>query len=419
MYFHRKNQKVLSYMVSLSILFPKGIGTPILGNVLDVNKILILSSFLIVLKINRSLIISKYTFSIFLFILAILLQSYTWHNFSQYIFLLFYILFYFSAYFVGKSILFDKNAMLYFGNIFSRVYIITTAFSLSDYYFKFLPLKELRPFGEEFELLKSRGEILGQKIDYYMGFDFNLHYFVYDRAFLFSLIFIILIMLKDHINDRKLYNLFLVTISFVMLEILLSQARFTTFFCGLLYVYVLIKSWRNKITISILSIISIMSIIFINKIFYYLSGVISLFTLIGIKNINFNYVLLTDKRYVAISNFLTEIKNGQFNIFSSEGPLFFNFTKTVHAAPADYWDDVSVIFTSTVEFGFIPVLIILLSSLSLFFKKNTSGKCLVLFICMITFFTVPAFTPKFYYYYFLIIGGIVASRKLYMRNKII
>ena len=417
--FPKEYQKIIGYLVSLSILFPKGIGIAIGNNVLDVNKILILISVLFAIKINKSLIINKYTLFIILFIFLIFLQSYSWHDSTQYIFLIFYILFYFSSYFVGKSILTSKDSILNFAAILSKLYLFFTPVAMLDYFFRFMPLALLRPHNEGFSIMKNRGEIGGVKLDYYMGFDFNLHYFTFDRAVLFSLLFLILILFKSSIKNKKLITLFLVVISIVMVEIILSQARFTTLFCAVLYLFVLFKYWRKKIVIFAIATIGLGIILSINRVLYYIAGVISLFNLIGLSNTKYSslkFVLETDKRYEAITNFFTKFIGGEFNFLSAQGPLFFNFQKEIMGVPADNWDDVTAILNSILEFGFIPWLLIVSVCIHLFWKnKSRVGKNLFLLILMTMFFTIPTFSPRFYYYFFFLLGGIVANKKSTVR----
>ena len=416
----KKHKKVVAYLVALSILFPKGIGIPIVNNVLDLNKIFILFSFFLVIRINKSMTINKYTLAIILFIFLVFLQSYSWPSYLQYFFFIYYIIFYFSAYFVGKSILIGENAVLRFATILSKLYLFFTPLAMLDYYLKFLPLTILRPFGEDFNVMKSRGEFGGITLDYYMGFDFNLHYFVFDRAVMFSLLFILLIFYQSWIKDQKLIKLFLVTITLLMIEIVLSQARFSTLFCGIFYLLVLFK-YRRKITVIIILVTLLLGlIIFIKRIFYYVEGVLSLFTLIGVRNVEYGFktLLALDKRYEAITTLFDKLSVGEVNLLSSKGPLFFNFHNKILGVKADNWDDVTPILNSILEFGFLPWLFLLSIFVNLLWaNKSHLGKKLILLVFMVSFFTIPSFSPKFYYYFFFIFGGIVASKNLSLRYK--
>jgi hypothetical protein len=99
--------------------------------------------------------------------------------------------------------------------------------------------------------------------------------------------------------------------------------------------------------------------ILIQRILYYVAGVMSLLNLIGLNSdyVSFNYILETDKRYVAITSFFTRFLGGEFNFLSAKGTLFFNFHEKIMGVKADNWDDVTILLGSILEFGFIQLVV--------------------------------------------------------------
>ena len=85
----------------------------------------------------------------------------------------------------------------------------------------------------------------------------------------------------------------------------------------------------------------------------------SLLNLIGLNSdyVSFNYILETDKRYVAITSFFTRFLGGEFNFLSAKGTLFFNFHEKIMGVKADNWDDVTILLGSILEFGFIQLVV--------------------------------------------------------------
>lgn len=355
-------------LLLLILFFPRGIGANIFGSVIDVNEILHLLFLLLILKqISLDSFDEKLLFfSLFLPLLFVFATSNYTQAFINY-FLNF--LLYFTAFFLGKTFVnqktFSVDTKPFFYNI-AIMNLLVLMVGLMNHYFDLVSLDSYRAYDES--ILEVTGGLTrmmtGFETDNYAfrGVYMASNIYAFFQTTIFSLLTAYFVLNEREINNQQKF-IFLASIYFSLLGVVLSQSRGAFFICILvLFICSYIKFIKNNrkvrlslydplITISLLFLIS--TLYFYETIAFYITNLSTLLNYLGISGLGdvviFSDVTLT-KRYQAlffIDNILLE--NPYVLIFG----LGIGFWKYSDEVQLNFFADTPMFISSFFEVGFV------------------------------------------------------------------
>ncbi len=404
------------WFIILSIVFPKGIGFSVLGNNVDVNKILILLSALLTADAVRrnSFRIDKYSLGLLFIICTCLIFSVFWLSGVQYLIFAYYVLMYVSAFWVADFLFKDSEIFVTFTNNLALALIVSGVCALLDHYFKVIPFELFRPENESFIWEYNRGVAVGSvQMVMYKGWDSASAWFSVDRfVWLSWTVFAYRYCVKEKTSGLKAGVLMAASLLGVI-EIVLSQARVLGFVALLLLMLLLVVSltriskWGHPVGIIVLSFLIVST--FSNYVVYFLSNIYSVFDFYRIEAFEsaLSYSFEVDKRGQAINAIIND--SGVSTFCLPLGPLFSSFTNSFLSVPSQYFDNVSAVVTSVFEFGLIPWIMMALFIIhAVLMKKDKIGNVFVVLLIMTILATSAVYTPRFYYYLFFMLGAVVS-----------
>jgi len=407
------------WLVILSLVLPPGIGISLMENNIDINKLLTVGSvvitFIFVMKKSWSVKIDSVI--LFSIIFSILLFSWSWLNSTQYLYFTFYVFMYFFQVFVAKFIFSDVDIFVNFTNNLARCLIFFGIFSLIQYHFKFNIFEYFRPLNEAFITINSRGEVLGHlDVEMYKGFEANRNWYAFSRFILLSwCVFGYTYSFK--LKGKGLNsNVLLVSSLLGILEIILTQARVHSVLAILLF-FVLIWTFLMKsklelkifYSLGIASILIIIALVFREYVVYFLANIYSVFDFYEIEALKtpLTYSYVSDKRGQAVNALMDGFRIEQ--ALMPLGPLFYMYTDSVLGVPSEYFDDLSPMLTSLVEFGLVGwTLMSIFTVYAVVKKKGKVGMMFTLLLMATIISSMATFAPKFYFFYFFFIGAILS-----------
>lgn len=339
--------------------------------------------------------------------------SFFWINNQQYIYFIFFIIFYISAFYLGSFIFENPNTTIYFINRLSLALILTGIFSIINFYFGFFEfINNFRPFSEEYKLIKSRGDILGTGLylDAYKGFFSSGNNFAQHRFMWFGLAAVILA--SSHFKNSRNNTLLILAILLGLFEIIINQSRYISLMSLVLLFVVLLRVNLLYFVFVIILTLIISQIFYFNDTFqYYYASVSSLFPLLGLESFseNFVYSFESDKRGIA---FLAMYENLNSDLLFPDGPLFFNFVGgEYYQIPSEYFDDLTFVLLFILEYGLLPWLFLLLFTLYTFSQKLQNKAIFLKYMLIMVFFSsINVYTTFSYFYLFFFLGALTQAK---------
>jgi len=405
------------WLLVIFLFFPRGIGFSVyMGSVLDVNKAayLFLIVFVFMGFINKFFIAEKCRVGrVDLILVFILLSSFLfslfWKDSAQYIVFFYQIIFGYSAFFVSRYIFSDVRFFYYFVNLAFTFILVSSLFSIADYFFDFIPFDVLRADDDWYSSEKSRGDVLGDGVQYvgYKGFDYSSTKFAFERFVWFSFGVILLVRFSSYSALFK-YKTVFVSVFVMYSELIMSQSRFQGVVASLILLFSLKYILKNRNIRGLFLFYVLLAVLFLatnyDVFLYYLYSIIGLFSFSGLEiSAGAAYTLETDKRYISIASIIENIEN--VKLYMPAGPMFFEFSESHLGVLSDNWDDTFSLLSFFLEYGLISFIALLfLVGYSLVSKGNGVNVLSKYMVLSVIIAAVPSNLTVFTFYLLFFLG---------------
>ena len=423
--------RILLFFFIIIFTFPRGIGFSVFGAVVDFVEILQLVIFLFILPKITIENINEKIFLIGIFFFPLLSVIFLYESFPTTILrLIFYFIFVFSGFFVGKFLLNKIYATKNFNFFFSIILIansIGLLIALINYNFEFFRLDDYRTYesGVLENLAFKQRIITGfEGFTSFRGNHMAANEFAIIQTLIFSFLLSYFFIFFKNFGSRLKMILF-ISIFISFFSILLSQSRacivLSTF---LLVIFSFLSIFNSKLKVSFFYNPLYVGVIFLALIYLYtpdsisflITNVSTLVNYLGLEGLGGAIVndFESSKRIQAL-NFIPEIFTSfPLNVLIGFGEGFWNYHKIEELT---FFGDSGILITFFMEFGLVSWLIFVFYVINnIYTAINSPLKESNILGIALMFGLAAALVTSFktsYWYIFLFLGMIVQLNNNY------